>query len=58
MVFTQRVWEIVNVADNLMHDMGQGSFITAGLALAVTMAALKVEMPEWLSMFKQLKEVT
>lgn len=57
MVFTERVWQIVGVVDSLMHDMGQGSFITAGLALAVTMAALRVDMPEWMSMFQQLTEV-
>lgn len=57
MVFTERVWQIVGIADSLLHDMTQESYTSAGMALAHTMAALKVETAEWFSLFEKLEEV-
>jgi len=58
LVFTQRVWEIVDIADILMHDMAQGSYTTAGLALGRCLQKLELNIIHWVSMFEQLKEVT
>lgn len=57
MIFTGRVWTVVNIASNLLHDMTQGSYITAGGSLAYAMAALGINLPEWLTTFERLEEV-
>ena len=56
MIHVKRVWHVATIAESLAHDMAGESFVTAGTALAVVMAEVKVEAPEWVSIFGVLKE--
>lgn len=58
MVFTQRVWGVLSIADGLMHDMAQGSYTTSGMALAFAMEIAPAAPDEWMKMFNKLEEVT
>jgi hypothetical protein len=56
MVFVDRVWGVASIADDLIHDMAQESYTTAGAALASAMAITANDTAEWLKVFAMLKE--
>lgn len=57
MLFIGWVCDVLDIADGLLHDMTQGSYVTAGTALAYAMEVAKTDASEWSSMFDKLEEV-
>lgn len=56
LVFIERVWQVITIADSLIHDMAQDNFTAAGSALAHAMSAAVVDSNDWLDTFELLKE--
>lgn len=56
LVFIERVWQIATIAGDLLHDMRQESYPTAGTSLARAMAVVVPDNNEWMKTFELLKE--